>query len=451
MTIILENDIMLDQISSLNAAFSKREQDLVNDIASLSAERDRLLEQVGANDLRQQLASNDQAFADLTEELERVRSNANEVNAKFHSAQADVSLLIKELQLIKEKEQALIIENRKLERASCEQTQEVKNKLDAYLHDQLSREREINAVILKLHDQYMSYLGFSIGVQSERDAKFGSLIEALRNDIYYKEKKAVESFAERDVWQNKYNELKDIISLQVGQVAEMLNQCKALVEENKSVISDHKLIIETLNCYEDQGGAILEHNKDEDNSKICKNLDELIDLYDQNFISSAYYNLLLRAPDTAGFNYYLNRVRAGYDKRHIVFEMRTSVEGRKAGVELPGLITGRPLWRRIASHLRGFLHAVIGVSAIERQLRRVENQQGRFRNEIIQILTSKQYSKSERFNKEFYSNYKHKDLKYTNLETNKHIDGMEIIGINPHLQEKENEDLLFFELLTKKH
>ena len=57
-------------------------------------------------------------------------------------------------------------------------------------------------------------------------------------------------------------------------------------------------------------------------------LDEILSLEDQDFISSAYVNLLGREPDEDGLTNYLGLWRSGFSKTHILSALYSSAEGR---------------------------------------------------------------------------------------------------------------------------
>ena len=57
-------------------------------------------------------------------------------------------------------------------------------------------------------------------------------------------------------------------------------------------------------------------------------LDEILSLEDQDFISSAYVNLLGREPDEVGLTKYLGLWRSGFSKTHILSDLYSSTEGR---------------------------------------------------------------------------------------------------------------------------
>jgi len=67
------------------------------------------------------------------------------------------------------------------------------------------------------------------------------------------------------------------------------------------------------------------------------NLRTLLQYQDGQFIECAYLTLLKRAPDSIGFNYYLDRLRNGVTKLHILGQLVASPEARKGGGKPSGL------------------------------------------------------------------------------------------------------------------
>lgn len=73
------------------------------------------------------------------------------------------------------------------------------------------------------------------------------------------------------------------------------------------------------------------------NTFTDKTLDELLELYDEEFVRAAYQLILNRDPDPEGFQYYLNRIRKGISKLDILGQLRRSTEGKKFSEPLEGL------------------------------------------------------------------------------------------------------------------
>ena len=57
-------------------------------------------------------------------------------------------------------------------------------------------------------------------------------------------------------------------------------------------------------------------------------VDELLELFDEPFIDTAYLVVLRRIPDADGRAYYLRRLREGLHRIEILAQLRASKEGR---------------------------------------------------------------------------------------------------------------------------
>jgi glycosyltransferase involved in cell wall biosynthesis len=66
-------------------------------------------------------------------------------------------------------------------------------------------------------------------------------------------------------------------------------------------------------------------------------LDELMSWNDEDFIHSAYYTVLKRAPDAEGLSFYHARLQAGVSKIQVLAEIVDSPEGAGKAVDMPGL------------------------------------------------------------------------------------------------------------------
>lgn len=66
-------------------------------------------------------------------------------------------------------------------------------------------------------------------------------------------------------------------------------------------------------------------------------IEQLLVLEDEQFVVAAYKMLLHRPPDPGGRQHYLQRVRAGIDKAHIIYEIAIGEEARRVGTNLAGL------------------------------------------------------------------------------------------------------------------
>jgi hypothetical protein len=60
--------------------------------------------------------------------------------------------------------------------------------------------------------------------------------------------------------------------------------------------------------------------------KPAHSLQELLAHHDESFVYCAYGTLLGRQPDAVGLEYYVNRVRAGYSKKHLLAQIYLSSE-----------------------------------------------------------------------------------------------------------------------------
>lgn len=70
-----------------------------------------------------------------------------------------------------------------------------------------------------------------------------------------------------------------------------------------------------------------------------RSVDALLAYDDEFFIQHCYQTLLKRDADPAGMAYYLDRLKSGYTKRSIVFDIATSKEAKEIGQSLVGLDT----------------------------------------------------------------------------------------------------------------
>ena len=75
-------------------------------------------------------------------------------------------------------------------------------------------------------------------------------------------------------------------------------------------------------------------------------LERLLALDDHDFVRAAYRTLLKREVDPSGERNYTELLQTGLDKVVLLGDMRSSEEGRRAGVVIPGLDAALR-WRRI--------------------------------------------------------------------------------------------------------
>ncbi|MGZ3298126.1 MAG: DUF4214 domain-containing protein [Asticcacaulis sp.] len=118
----------------------------------------------------------------------------------------------------------------------------------------------------------------------------------------------------------------------------------------------------------------------------AETLHELLALHDEAFVTCSYRTLLRRSPDSQGLAHYVELVRSGMSKEQIVWQISQSDEARQLNVRLPGLITRRALWRRVLSQVRRYWQEITGQAAIERALRRMENGNGLFQDQVKHSL-----------------------------------------------------------------
>jgi GT2 family glycosyltransferase len=89
----------------------------------------------------------------------------------------------------------------------------------------------------------------------------------------------------------------------------------------------------------------------------------------EDFVTLAYLTLLHRRPDAKGLNFYLAQLAAGREKIDIIKQVRNSPEGKRAGVDLPGL---QDAINAIRVSRIPILRAFFGERELEAKLRAVE-------------------------------------------------------------------------------
>ena len=101
-------------------------------------------------------------------------------------------------------------------------------------------------------------------------------------------------------------------------------------------------------------------------------------LYDESFVSAAYWTILGREPDPVGMEYFLGLLRSGVSKIRILYELYLSDEGRSNPPMLPGLAAALRRYRRtripVIGRLLGLYYKVDGDSPSERRMRSIQNQ-----------------------------------------------------------------------------
>lgn len=87
-------------------------------------------------------------------------------------------------------------------------------------------------------------------------------------------------------------------------------------------------------------------------------LDELLKLNGQAFIEKAYQIILNREADIEGIRYYVNRLRLGFSKNSLIYQLCMSSEGRLKMNDIPGLEAVVKLQQQLQHPLIGWLHRI---------------------------------------------------------------------------------------------
>jgi chromosome segregation ATPase len=111
------------------------------------------------------------------------------------------------------------------------------------------------------------------------------------------------------------------------------------------------------------------------------NINQLLELNDAAFIEGAYQALLGRAADLEGMRYYLERLRAGYDKSGIIAQIAMSTEMQPVEKKSPVLTEIIAANKNARHWLKGLFSRN---NRVERQVHRIENELGR---KLDQLLT----------------------------------------------------------------
>jgi hypothetical protein len=119
-------------------------------------------------------------------------------------------------------------------------------------------------------------------------------------------------------------------------------------------------------------------------------LEDLLGLYDAEFVQEAFRLLLGRAPDPQGLAHYLGHVRQGLDKRHVLMDVYSSSECKARLATQPSLqrfFPGRRawLWPGIGPLLRK-LDAWRSRRDVLRHLRMIDNDLHRHRTDVERQL-----------------------------------------------------------------
>lgn len=132
---------------------------------------------------------------------------------------------------------------------------------------------------------------------------------------------------------------------------------------------------------------------------VAANLEELVRLWDEDFVDCAYKTLLGRRPDPAGLGHYLNLVRSGESKTSVLWRLCESGEGAKRRAELPGLRSAIQWYRRVNGPLTGWFWRLFREadrnSGLHRRVRRLENEVFRLDRGQSHFLTDSDLSVEE--------------------------------------------------------
>lgn len=120
------------------------------------------------------------------------------------------------------------------------------------------------------------------------------------------------------------------------------------------------------------------------NMTPAQSLQELLSYHDEAFVLCAYRTLLRRMPDEAGLTYYLDRVRAGYAKEHLLAQMFLSQEYRDGFQKnLPPTGQIKPFWWLTYPIFGVIVHRFLlwaDHGEVKRRLRVLENQSHLLKN-----------------------------------------------------------------------
>ena len=143
---------------------------------------------------------------------------------------------------------------------------------------------------------------------------------------------------------------------------------------NQDVTSDRETLPE---CPEPNFSERTETKKLERKDRY--RIEDFTRFHDLDFIVNAYQLILQRGPDESGKNYYLEQLRKGYiGKKELLGRLRYSDEGRRAGVEIEGLLlpfllslmAKVPILGRLVKIMMG----IVSLPNLRRNLQVVENE-----------------------------------------------------------------------------
>ena len=107
------------------------------------------------------------------------------------------------------------------------------------------------------------------------------------------------------------------------------------------------------------------------NIEAVNSIEELLALFDQDFINCVYLTLLHRLPDAVGASYYLSRIRSGVHKLEIIKQVRLSNESKVKQVNVQGLDQAVKNYIKQKKSIRSMLKHMLGLD--QQYLRAIEN------------------------------------------------------------------------------
>ncbi len=310
-----------------------------------------------------------------------------------------------------ERERALHQQYAESEQVLLAQFALVRHQLDTQLLASAEREREFSEQlqeILHAHEQQKSDLSRQL---AEREQEFNTQLLAKRDELYQLTRNWL---AEEQLQTQTVNQLRhQLHSLQASnswrwtaplrQLVRSLNKKNSFedassapsltsadinLSKDEPPVKKSSYQSETKNtCINEQFSRkpLTESNttritglidmSNQPNTAVAT-LDELLSHYDEDFIYSAYHNVLGRAPDAEGLRYYLTRLRYGISKIEILAQLHESIEAKSYRVEIAGLdaVIRRHKWIKLP--LIGSVLRLAGIRDgvnVEQNLRAIEN------------------------------------------------------------------------------
>jgi Domain of unknown function (DUF4214) len=112
--------------------------------------------------------------------------------------------------------------------------------------------------------------------------------------------------------------------------------------------------------------------------KPARSLQELLAHHDESFVYCAYATLLGRLPDAIGLEYYVNRVRVGHSKKHLLAQIYLSRKCQERIKNNAKLATALSAYKWLSYPLIGVTICRLGFwidhSEVQNQLRALDNQ-----------------------------------------------------------------------------